>query len=124
MAPEYTAAQRAAFSFTALAMGDPQWRTLNWRRLSFTDMEWSPLCQLYGSVSAGLRRLAILPGDVAGLGFAALNPQDAEELRLAWRIYAPSGDNPGPRLPSLAVKAGAPVPPFHAADAFRQESRF
>jgi hypothetical protein len=101
MMPEFTAAQRAAFSFVALAKGDPQWRTINRRRLSFTDLDWSPLGQLYGTIAAGLSRLIILPGDPAGLGFAALNDQDAEQLRLVWVILltpdgAGTGGNPSP----------------------------
>lgn len=98
--PDYTAAQRAAFSFAVLARHDDRWRTINRRRLSFTEPGWSPLGQLYGSVADGLIKLYVLPGDVAGLGFAALNAQDAEQLRQAWIwLLTPDDDDPDSPAP-------------------------
>ena len=89
----YTAAQRAALSFTALELAEPgRWREISVKRLSFTDIERSPLCQLYGSVTYGLRKLSIPPGDAAGLGFAAYDNQDAELLRMAWVLLLTTDD--------------------------------
>jgi hypothetical protein len=86
--PEYTPEQRAAFSFAAIERGDRgAWRKIDRRRLSFTETEWSPLNQLYGSLAEGLRRLLIIPGDTAALGFAALNPADARRLRNQWVVF-------------------------------------
>jgi hypothetical protein len=91
--PEYTPEQRAAFSFTALEKGDwDAWRKIDARRLSFTEPEWAPLQQIYGSLAEGLRSLLIIPGDTAALGFAALDPADAERLRKQWKIFLTQED--------------------------------
>ena len=92
---EYTPEQRAAFSFVTLERADPgAWRKINAHMLSFTEPEWGPLQQLYGSLSEGFRRLLVIPGETAGLGFAAhanadgsVNAQDAERLRKQFVIF-------------------------------------
>ena len=99
--PEYTPEQRAAFSWVALERGDHgAWRKINAHRLSFTEPEWGPLQQAYGSLGEGLRRLLVIPGETAGLGFAALtnadgsvNTQDAERLRKQWAIFLTPEDD-------------------------------
>ena len=94
--PEYTAEQRAAFSFTALVRGDQggRWRKeIDPHNLSFTHPGRDPLGQRYGSVALGLRELLIIPGVAAGLGFAALGPADAERLRKQWVIFLTTEDD-------------------------------
>lgn len=86
MAPEYTARQRAAFSFTALVKGGARWRGIDAGRLSFTRWELSPGGQLFPSIDVVLRKLYIRPGEDAALGFAALDEADARELEPAWKF--------------------------------------
>ena len=91
----YTPEQRAAFSWVAWEQRDPgAWRKVDPERLSFTEPEWGPLQQAYGSFGQGLRELHIIPGDTAGLGFAAftnpdgtVNEEDAERLRKQFRKF-------------------------------------
>ena len=97
----YTPEQRAAWAWVAWEQRDPgAWRKgINHRRLSFTQPEWGPLQQRYGSLGEGLRTLGLVMGDTAALGFAAftnpdgsVNQADAERLRkqfLIWRILRP-----------------------------------
>ena len=92
--PTYTPEQRAALSWAALDRAGADWRHgINAARLSFTEPDWTPLGQLYGSVAEGLAKLYIAPGDPAGLGFAALDAADAERLRRQWKILLGTEDS-------------------------------
>lgn len=94
MASEYTALQRAAFSFTALVKAGAAWRDIDVERLSFTRWELTPAGQLFPSIDVAFRKLYIRPGDEAGQGFAAFDEADARELEPAWRfLLAPPGQH-------------------------------
>ena len=97
----YTPEQRAALSWAALESGAPgAWRKIIRERLSFTDPEWRPLEQIYGSLAGGFRALLIIPGSTAALGFAAHagpdgtpDADDARRLRSQWLLLlADAGD--------------------------------
>lgn len=90
-ATEYTPRQRAALSWSALVQASAPWRDIIPHRLSFTEPGWDPLTQIYGSIARGLAQLHIGPGCAAGLGFAALDEQDARDLLEEWlHLLAPA----------------------------------
>lgn len=101
-----------ALSFAWLVARDPQWRTVNWRRLSLTDVEWGPGQQLYGTLTACFSRLEIRPGNPAGLGFAArthpdgsIDVLDARRKEKQWRILlTPDGIDPDDPSPASAER--------------------
>lgn len=93
MVPEFTARQRAAFSFTALVKREAHWRDIDWERLSFTEPGQDPAGQLYPSIDVAFRVLWIRPGDIADLGFVASGEADARELEAAWKELAPPGQH-------------------------------
>jgi hypothetical protein len=98
----YTPEQAVAFSWVALETAEPgAWRKIIPERLSFTGPGWGPLEQIYGSLDEGFRRLHILPGSAAGLGFAALtgpdgaaDGEDARRKRDQWVIFLGRRDDP------------------------------
>lgn len=83
-AAEFTPEQRAALSWAALVRADAPWRDIVVHRLSFSEPGCDPLSQLYGSIAAGFAQLHVAPGCAAGLGFAALDEEDAGELLEEW----------------------------------------
>lgn len=99
---QYTPEQYVAFSFVVWDRRDPDaWRKgINRERLSFTEPEWGPLQQRYGSLEEGFRVLGLSAGDTSALGFAAhsnpdgsVNTEDAERKRKQWRKFLTTKDD-------------------------------
>lgn len=111
MVPEYSARQRAAFSFTAAVKAWAPWRDIDVERLSFTEPGQDPASQMFPScdvtippsIDVALRKLHIRPGDEAALGFAAMDEADARALEDAWKflLAPPRGQPSDHRRPSL-----------------------
>ena len=91
----YSPEQCVAFSFVALETAQPgAWRQIIPQRLSFTEPGWGPLEQIFGTSGEGFRRLSVIPGSPAGLGFTAdrdpdgtVNAEGARRKRNQWVIF-------------------------------------